>query len=77
MSRGGSRAIYAPHGTFDQENSDGTVTGGAWRRNTPDGNMIELQRIPVNVSDQAKAVREEFENYFVTDGEIPWQYNQI
>lgn len=38
--------------------------------------MIDLQRVPVNVTDRAKAIREEFENYFVTDGEIPWQYDR-
>lgn len=39
--------------------------------------MIELQRMPVNISDQAKFIRQEFENYFVTDGEVPWQCNHV
>lgn len=77
MSRNRSRALYAPHGTFDTENADGTVIEGAWRRNTLNGNFIPLQRVPVNYTEEAKAVREEFENYFVTDGEVAWQYDHI
>ncbi|XP_053690751.1 uncharacterized protein LOC128739298 [Sabethes cyaneus] len=78
MCRNESRTLYAPAGTFDTENSDGTINQGSWRNETPEGSMIEMNRIPPsNVPNDAKRIREEFENYFVTDGEVPWQYKFI
>lgn len=80
MSRKESRAIYAPAGVFDHENDNGIVTEGTWRRHFHQGNLVNLeppQRAGRNPTNEAKAIREEFENYFVTDGEVPWQYRHI
>lgn len=77
MSRNTSRAIYAPAGTFDRENDEGAWIEGSWRRQTQGENLIPLQRTQTNAMNEAKLIREEFENYFVTDGEIPWQYKYI
>lgn len=78
MSRTQSASVYAPSGTFDQEDMDGNITPGNWR-NEVYAPLQDLQRnnISRNASALAKKVREEFRDYFCREGEVPWQRNYI
>lgn len=71
-----SKAVYAPNGTFDIENNDGTIIPGIWRNE--EFELRALEATPNrNISIAAKSVREEFEHYFCGEGEVPWQYRYI
>ncbi|XP_023209751.1 uncharacterized protein LOC111612739 [Centruroides sculpturatus] len=68
-------SFYSPE-CFDYENTDiGTIILGY---NTEDSKMVQLVRNNSgNTSFLAKKVREEFMDYFVNEGQIPWQLNFI
>lgn len=76
MSRTGSAAVYAPSGTFDTENEDGTINFGTWRSGCT---VLEplSGTVSRNATTLAKNVREEFKEYFCREGEVPWQHNFI
>ena len=62
---------YTGPGNVDSESIEqGIVVEGNWRRQR---NMLNLQGHPRNVSGDAKAVREQFKNYFLNEGSVPWQ----
>lgn len=70
-----SRGIYTPPGTFDSE-LDGQVVQGNWRQEDISLSSFHnikkmLRRSPSN----AQEMREEFANYFLTNGNLPWQNN--
>ncbi|KAG8311342.1 uncharacterized protein LOC124371719 [Homalodisca vitripennis] len=68
-----SRSMYTPAGTFDSEDN-GMVTGGSWREDTADmTSMLPLQKVPRKPGTAAKEYREEFAEYFMNNGKIPWQ----
>ncbi|XP_067130354.1 putative nuclease HARBI1 [Centruroides vittatus] len=69
-------SFYSPPECFDHENTDvGTTILGY---NTEDSKMTRLVRKnPGNTSFLAKKVREDFMDYFVNEGQIPWQLNFI
>lgn len=68
-----SRSIYTPVGTFDSEDS-GFVTEGSWREDSADvASMLPLQKVPRKPGTAAKEYREEFAEYFINNGKIPWQ----
>lgn len=76
MSRKESVNIYAPAGTFDDENEE----NGNWRNESlPGGNLLPLQNDNAhNYSVMAKEIREEFRDYFISsEGEVSWQYKYI
>ncbi|XP_060861784.1 uncharacterized protein LOC132938789 [Metopolophium dirhodum] len=66
--------MYTPPGTFDSEDLDtGSITPGSWRAET-EGSLLDLQRIPRNASQEAKEIRKEFANFFISEeGKVPWQ----
>lgn len=67
---------YSPLGTFDIENVDtGEITPGIWRRDTAgDTGIISFRKIPRKAGNDAKVIREEFMNYFVSkEGSVSWQ----
>lgn len=69
--------MYA-NGMLDRENENSSVVEGAWRQEGPlEQTMISLQGARGDFPNDAKCIREELENYFVTDGEVPWQYGFI
>nr|CAI5841785.1 unnamed protein product [Callosobruchus analis] len=71
-----SRKRYSPSGTFDIENVDtGEITPGSWRRDTAgDTGMISLKKVPRKAGNDAKLIREEFMNYFMSpEGSVSWQ----
>nr|CAI5865359.1 unnamed protein product [Callosobruchus analis] len=71
-----SRKRYSPSGTFDIENVDtGEITPGSWRRDTAgDTGMISLKKVPRKAGNDAKLIREEFMNYFMSpEDSVSWQ----
>lgn len=62
---------YTAPGTLDMENvEDGVIIPGSWRRVEP---MLGLQGVPRKTGTDAKAIREQFLNYFNNEGSVPWQ----
>lgn len=71
-----NNSVYAPPGTFDRNESDGTLVPGVWRQET-ESSLLPLEIIPRHISNDAKKIREEYQQYFTYEGEIPWQYKHI
>lgn len=68
-----SSSCYSPPGTFDSE-ENGYIIPGAWRQNQDTlTSLLPLRNIPRKSSMDAKAIREEFAEYFVTNGRVSWQ----
>uniref|UniRef100_A0A336LXM2 CSON004584 protein n=1 Tax=Culicoides sonorensis TaxID=179676 RepID=A0A336LXM2_CULSO len=72
-----NRNVYAPSGTFDRCLEDGSIVSGSWRSDVTNSSFYGLERSDSFDSKNAKAVREEFENFFVGEGEVSFQYAQI
>nr|CAH7734026.1 unnamed protein product [Callosobruchus chinensis] len=71
-----SKKRYSPPGAFDIENVDtGEITPGSWRRDTVgDTGMISLKKVPRKAGNDAKFIRAEFVNYFMSpEGSVSWQ----
>nr|CAH7769621.1 unnamed protein product [Callosobruchus chinensis] len=69
-----SRSLYSPYGRFDFE-ENGKIIDGAWRQANTDimTSLLPLRNIPRKPSMDAKEIRKEFAEYFITSGKIPWQ----
>lgn len=63
----------------DRYDDNGALIPGAWRSDIPLAVENGTEEIPSSyISSEAKAVREEFQNYFMSAiGELPWQYKYI
>lgn len=71
-----SANVYRPNSFVDTVVEDGEISEGGWRSETPTESLYPLE-IPSrghNISFNAKAVRETFMDYFVTDGAVEWQW---
>lgn len=70
-----SRQTYAPPGSFDTEDKDsGEFVPGTWRNNANGSVMMALQKQARNSTIEAKNVREEYAEFFVSSqGLVPWQ----
>nr|CAI5842894.1 unnamed protein product [Callosobruchus analis] len=71
-----SRSLYTPSGSFDNEDlENGTIIPGTWRSITQnDAGLICLDRVPRRPPTDAKLIREEFKEYFMTaQGKVEWQ----
>lgn len=70
-----SRNLHSPQGTFDVETLDGRIIPGSWREIVnSDTGMIDIPGIPRRSTLQAKKVREDFMNYFVSyEVQVPLQ----
>lgn len=74
--------IYAGPGSLDTENN-GTLTLGQWRTETDTGDGATerddrpLPNMARNISNDAKQIRLEFKEYFMNEGQVPWQYQMI
>ena len=71
-SEGDSRDLYSPPGLADEESTTGTVVPGSWRTDQSAANTW-LPFHPEgsnNHSLRAKAIREEFKQYFVNEGVV-------
>lgn len=76
MTRNSS--VYAPPGTFDRYNSDGTIVPGDWRQEITESCLLPLENATNrHVSNDAKKIRKEYQEYFANEGEIAWQYKYI
>lgn len=73
-----SANVYTPEGTFDRENLEtGEMIHGSWRNEelAAESFLPLSQQGSNNYSKNAKEVREEYREYFVSNlGEVPWQY---
>ncbi|KAJ8966934.1 hypothetical protein NQ314_003210 [Rhamnusium bicolor] len=69
-----SPQTYTPPGTFDSEDLDtGIIIPGSWRYEN-EGGFLNLQRIPRKIPKDAKEVRNELAQFFISDvGKVPWQ----
>ncbi|PNF38605.1 hypothetical protein B7P43_G03964, partial [Cryptotermes secundus] len=67
-----SRQIYSPNGSFDYE-EDGHLKPGTWRQETSNSSLTPLSKTPRKPSQEAKDIRKEFAEYFITNGAVEWQ----
>ncbi|XP_064626593.1 putative nuclease HARBI1 [Lineus longissimus] len=67
---------YACPGQIDYENESGDVIDGEWRSTQHNNILVDL---PTNDSNRSslgvREVREEFMDYFNTNGQVPWQWS--
>nr|CAI5866892.1 unnamed protein product [Callosobruchus analis] len=71
-----SRSLYTPSEIFDNEDlENGTIIPVTWRSITQnDAGLICLDRVPRRPPTDAKLIREEFKEYFMTaQGKVEWQ----
>lgn len=71
-----SRLIYTPPGSFDTENDDGEIQPGSWRDDQNGvASLLPLQNRPRRAPLSAKNIRDQFAEYFITNGAVAWQNN--
>lgn len=68
-----SKGIYAPPGTFDTERGDGILIGGTWRNEPNQSSLLNVKRVPRKSPSDAKIIRNEMAEYFITNGHLAWQ----
>ena len=68
--------VDLPPGLVDQENERGEITEGAWRSDTTSDTWFSIANdiFGNRSSNQAKAIREEFTEYFNMEGAVTWQW---
>lgn len=73
------KSMYATGADFDRENENGTITQGNWRAEISEEALLPLQPLqhPGRIPDDARVVRTRFMNYFMAEGEVPWQYQAV
>lgn len=73
------KSLYVSSGDFDRYNENGTLIQGNWRTELGGNTLLPLMsRVhPGRVPEDAHTVRTRLMNYFVTDGEVPWQYQAV
>lgn len=68
-----SRQKYTPKGSLDYE-EDGHFIPGSWRQDTPStSSFIPLAKAGRKPTEEAKYIRNEFAEYFITNGAVEWQ----
>lgn len=75
LRRHNSRNTYTPPDFLDNENDQGLVIEGRWRQEVQaeQGSLLPLRRVPRRSTNQAEYIRNEFAEYFVSNGAITWQ----
>lgn len=70
-----SRHLYSPQGSFDIDTQEGSTIPGSWRSVIEsDTGMTPVKNIPRRNTQEAKDIRDEFMEYFMSDeGRVPWQ----
>lgn len=71
-----SRNIYTPPGTFDSE-LEGRVIQRSWRQEDSLSLLHNIRNITRRPPTNAQEIREEYANYFLTNGKLPWQNNVL
>lgn len=72
-----STNAYRPTSLTDYVNSNGEITEGEWRRDVITGDTfypLQVPRSGHNAKASAKGIRDNFKDYFVTDGAVSWQW---
>jgi len=68
-----SRDIYTPPMKFDSER-DGVLVRGSWRQEDEQMNsLIPIKNVPRRTTSNATEIRDEFKEYFITNGRLDWQ----
>lgn len=71
-----SRNIYTPRGSFDTELLDGAIIPGVWRNEEQStSSFLPLRNIPRRTKLSCQEARDEFAQYFMTNGAVSWQNN--
>lgn len=70
---------YVPPGLIDVVNpSDGTIIEGTWRTSTGLGGFADIGRLGQNnYTESATSTRNEFREYFNSEGKVWWHYDNI
>ena len=77
LNEGTSSYSYCPASYVDLENAVGT-TPGEWRRHAHAEGLVPIGRTSSNnYSKTAKQVRDDFKNYFMSDGQVDWQWATV
>ena len=72
-----SRNKYFPAGYADEETSQGVRPGG-WRAEEDNSGMIDISQLgSANYSKDAKQVRDDFRDYFFSEGSLAWQIDMV
>ena len=68
--------VYIPQDLADNEDkTTGKIIEGSWRQDQPIESWYSLSLNKVsNPTNEAKAIREEFNEYFNNEGCVPWQW---
>lgn len=72
-----NKAKYAPTQSVDHYNADGQLVSGEWRNVMGNEGMFPTQNGTDYTPVDARGIREEFQNYFVSEGDLPWQYDRL
>lgn len=68
-----SRTTYTPQMSFDSE-QDTTLVGGSWRQeDQPMHTLLPIRNVPRRSTFNSKEIRDEFKEYFITNGRLDWQ----
>ena len=69
--------VYIPSESVDTEDTTtGEIREGSWRKDPPTESWYSLSVTKANnPSEEGKAIREEFNEYFFNEGCVPWQWH--
>lgn len=72
-TEGTSRNLYTPPQSFDRE-ENGIFLPGSWRQDTEvSTSLLPMRNVARRSALSAKDIRDEYANYFINEGEVPWQ----
>lgn len=69
-----SSSRYTPPGTFDVEEEGNIIAPGSWREDNDNmSSLLPLNKVPRKPSMEAKNIRNDFADYFISNGKVIWQ----
>ncbi|KAL3176472.1 hypothetical protein MRX96_010268 [Rhipicephalus microplus] len=69
---------YSKKSSTDSEDWQGNRTDGSWRtKGVVNGALTALAGTDGNLSRHAHAIRDELRRHFITQGNVPWQVQQV
>lgn len=68
---------YAPPRTFDHYNENGELILGDWREEVQNSNMAPIENAVQYEPGDGRRIRDEFQEYFIHEGDLPWQYSRL
>jgi hypothetical protein len=69
-----TREYYCPIGIFDRE-ENGEIIPGTFRNDEPLQSFSSLPHVPRRSTNPIKEIRLHIARHFITNAELPWQYN--